>query len=491
MEVSIAGMIIAALIATICMFGRRVAIITSICAFAFPSTALVTLTSLGGSSITVPQFGLVCLFITALSSGDLAPKISNIFKTEASAQIIALFTIFAVVGAYIMPRLFTDVTEVFSLARSSSGRGNVLSTVPLSPSSGNITQPFYFLGNLAGFLSILVLSQSRKTLDMVVAGLIGLVIVHTLGGAIDFVSKYGVGFDLLDFLRTAKYAMLIDVDVLSFKRIVGLYPEASSFAYASIAYTALMFGFWRIMGIPLSGLLFFFVLGCLAVSTSSTAYFCLAFLAVVYTLVLIKQSTTGYVEVLSISLALAVLLVIILILALIVFAPKLLEPYQDLIQRMVFNKADSESARQRFGWNMQAVTNFMQTYGMGAGLGSLRSSSWILTLLAELGLIGALSYGAFVASLFAPAGIAKSSRDRYLAGVRLSCQIMLFAFLVAACISSSLFDLGGAFYIAAGCAVAARRVERGETLYMQWERGMARSHDPEIAGRWSSARVKS
>lgn len=483
MEVSIAGMIIAALIATICMFGRRVAIIASICAFAFPSTALVTLTSLGGSSITVPQFGLACIFITALSSGDLALKISNIFKTEVSAQIIALFTIFAVVGAYIMPRLFTDVTEVYSLARTNSGRGNVLSTVPLSPSSGNITQPFYFLGNLAGFLSILVLTQSRKSLDMVVAGLQGLVIVHTLGGAIDFVSKYGVGFDLLEFLRTAKYALLIDVDVLSFKRVVGLYPEASSFAYASIAYTALMFGFWRILAIPFSKILFFSALACLAVSTSSTAYFCIIVLAAFYAIATIKQSINGYVEALSIILMLWILLIAAMILAFIIFEPKLLEPYQDLIQRMVFNKADSESARQRFSWNMQAMTNLLQTYGMGAGLGSLRSSSWIVTLLAELGLIGALSYGAFVACLFAPSGIEKLSRDRYLAGIRLSCQIMLLAFLVAACISSSLFDLGGAFYIAAGCAVAASRIERGETLYMVWERSMYRSNVPEIIGR--------
>lgn len=470
MEISVAGIILAALIAVICAFGRKAAIITSICCFAFPSTALITLTSLGGSSITIPQFGLVCLFLTALSSGDVSQKISNIFKTEPSAQAIALFAAFAVVGAYIMPRLLTDTTEVFSLARGSGGRGNVLSTVPLSPSSGNITQPFYFLGNLAGFLSVLVLCQTRKTLNTVVMGLIGLVAVHTLGGAIDFVSKYGVGFDLLDFLRTAKYAMLIDVDVLNFKRIVGLYPEASSFAYASIAYTALMFGFWRFASIPASGLLFFGVLGCLAVSTSSTAYFCLAFLCAAYAAALLKQSTTGYIESLSVILFLVALVVVTLILGLIVFAPKVLEPYQDLLQRMVLNKADSESARQRFGWNMQAIINFTQTYGLGAGLGSLRSSSWILTLLAELGIVGTLSFFVFVACLFVPFGADKASTDAQLGHIRLSCQIMLFAILVAACVSSALFDLGGGFYIAAGCAVAAKRIERGETLYLNWIR---------------------
>src|SRR6202030_3462237 len=57
---------------------------------------------------------------------------------------------YAAVSAVIFPRLFAGATYVFAIARTEIGPGII--AMPLAPTSGNITQTVYFLGDIVCFV---------------------------------------------------------------------------------------------------------------------------------------------------------------------------------------------------------------------------------------------------------------------------------------------------------------------------------------------------
>jgi hypothetical protein len=134
---------------------------------------------------------------------------------------------------------------------------------------------------------------------------------------------------------------------------------------------------------------------------------------------------------------------------------------------MVFNKLGSQSAAERFMWNRQNMANFTDTFGVGVGLGSSRSSSWLLALVSQVGVIGSALFGLFLFLVLA------TPRPRQVDSGEQDVGVMQFAFkaymagiLVASAISGAVFDLGLAFYLSAGMVVAARRVGPEATAFM-------------------------
>ena len=65
-------------------------------------------------------------------------------------------------------------------------------------------------------------------------------------------------------------------------------------------------------------------------------------------------------------------------------------PIVDVILEFTISKPNSESAIERGMWNAQSIQNFFDTFGLGVGLGSTRSSSWPISVLAQLGAIGGI-----------------------------------------------------------------------------------------------------
>ncbi len=56
---------------------------------------------------------------------------------------------------------------------------------------------------------------------------------------------------------------------------------------------------------------------------------------------------------------------------------------------MIWRKAESVSGRQRAFWAGQSVSAFLQSFGLGVGPGSFRSSSLLTAVLGATGVIGA------------------------------------------------------------------------------------------------------
>jgi hypothetical protein len=118
---------------------------------------------------------------------------------------------------------------------------------------------------------------------------------------------------------------------------------------------------------------------------------------------------------------------------------------------------DSSSALERGSWNAQAWQNFIDTWGVGTGLGSARASSYPLVLASNLGVLGLLLYAAFLAHVFF--GTTQGAVEPIVGASRRA----VLAALIAACISAVVFDLGLAFYAYAAAATCHERLRRTST----------------------------
>src|SRR5262249_52444280 len=119
------------------------------------------------------------------------------------------------------------------------------------------------------------------------------------------------------------------------------------------------------------------------------------------------------------------------------------------------------SGMERASMNTQALTNVFDTYGLGVGVGSTRTSSFLLVVPASIGILGSLIYGAFMVCLFKPhpAGV-----DWFATSTRAACQSACMSFLIAGSLAAGSVDLGLPFFIFAGLASGIAEVEKTATI---------------------------
>jgi hypothetical protein len=128
-------------------------------------------------------------------------------------------------------------------------------------------------------------------------------------------------------------------------------------------------------------------------------------------------------------------------------------PIYNLLDTTIFNKFSTSSGMERSSWNRQALQVFIDTYGFGAGNGSMRTSSFPLAVIANLGIIGGLLFSLFFLGLFfGTSGDGKS--DPLEDATRLAAKSACMAWLVTASISGALTDLGMPFFAFAAIACA-------------------------------------
>jgi hypothetical protein len=123
----------------------------------------------------------------------------------------------------------------------------------------------------------------------------------------------------------------------------------------------------------------------------------------------------------------------------------------NLLDTLVLNKMSTGSGIERSNWNRQALQNFLDTFGFGAGNGSIRASSFPIAVIASLGFLGATTYALFLLTMLfrkarpAPPAVVATQR-----AARSAC----LAWLIAASASASFIDLGLPFFAFAALACA-------------------------------------
>ncbi len=367
---------------------------------------------------------------------------------------LAMLVGWAVISGFVLPRVFAGMVQVIPLNLI----GDYFVKVPLFPRSANLNQSVYFIGNLCAFLFVFGMMKSPDMLKKAAGA--GLIICGAnMAIAVLDSFTFAIGQpNLLDFMRNAGYSQLFGATVMGLKRMTGSFTEASAFSAMAVGLFAFAFRLWR-GGVytkwsgPLAMALALGVV--LAFSSTGFVAFGVYFI-VTYSLNLVSQEGGGGIagaqsrRMFFVSLAPIGALAIAVLVAL---RPDVLDPVVELFDSSIVTKLSSASGQERMAWNLSGISNFFSTFGLGVGLGSVRTSSFLVSVPANLGVIGILLYGAFFYRLFFSSngqrwGHIDPESEQIVAAARSSC----FALLIAAAVSSSTMDLGLIFHIMAGIA---------------------------------------
>ncbi|HEY1541572.1 MAG TPA: hypothetical protein VGG01_04105 [Xanthobacteraceae bacterium] len=412
-------------------------------------SAALTLPALGNANIQ-PAHLLLAFFVTAVSiRKTLFRRMLDGTRFPQPGFWLVMTVLFAIVSAYYFPRVFSGVTEVFGL-RTDNG-GHVVLTA-LAPSSGNLTQSIYLIGDLICFLAMSAYARSANGTRTIVQAILICAVANLAFAALDLATSATNTSVWLSFIRNATYRQLGDVDALGTKRIVGSFSEASAFGFATLGFFAFAMQLW-LEGVYRRIALAIAMLSLVALifSTSTTAYVGMSMFLALALIRCLTRMTAARATPQVIAFTLIVPLIIVGITALILINDQLGAYAHETVQTALFDKLTSTSGVERSAWNMQALVNFADTYGFGAGVGSLRASSLPIAVLGSMGVVGALLYGVFLGSLF---WRNEATQPPLGPAVQRAARSACIALLIAAAFTSSLVDLGLPFIILAALASA-------------------------------------
>ncbi|EWY37099.1 hypothetical protein N825_21880 [Skermanella stibiiresistens SB22] len=433
----------------------------------FPSTLLQAAAAINlpalGSSVITPSYVLIGFFVLSLATrAEMYPRMMRPLSFPEPGFYLLCTTIFCLWSAMFLPRLFAGEIIVFSIARGDAGEGIALRL--LAPSASNITQAVYFLSNLVCFVLVArYIAVYRKWSNIAEAVLI-CGALNLFFAALDLIS-FRMGWPLLEIVRTANYRMLVDGEILGLKRIVGSFPEAGAFGYATMGIFAFSLKVWlgghyqRAAG-WITCLSFLALLLC----TSSTAYVTMVLFSLFVYMESLMVSSSGDGRNSYRNVLLYVPVILMTIVLIIVMNSTLIDGLQQFFERTLFNKLETQSGKERSEWNMHAARIFIETMGLGAGVGSVRASSIILAMLSNIGVLGTLLYGGFLLTLLRrDTGKGPSKKNIPLeAVVRDGARSSCLAMLIASAMSAGSIDLGLTFFFFAGvvCAPMTRPIPK-------------------------------
>ena len=412
------------------------------------AVAVIGLPMLGGATPTLGATIAALLAARLVLDARGRDGAVALLRDSALAKLALAAFVWAAASAWLGPRLFAG--ETIALVPVD---GRIVER-PLAPTSGNLTQTLYLLLSLSLFFVVAPIARRPGGARLLLrAGLAGCAANVALG-LIDALGKASGAGDLLEPFRTAAYALLTNVQEGGFFRIVGGFSEASSFAGFSLAGLAFAYGCWRVSGARFAHALWLVQFGLLALSTSSTAYAGLAVLLATEAARLTLAGLRGRATRVDFAVSLGAWAGAVAALAIGIWASDWAQPYLDLLDKMLLDKATSESGLERMRWNQLSLDSFFATSGLGLGMGSSRASSWAAATLSQLGVVGfamqtALALAPFVTPLPPGAGPDVAARRALHAGARAGA----FGWLLALMISAGSADPGLPFYAFLGAVV--------------------------------------
>jgi hypothetical protein len=401
--------------------------------------------AIGGVGIPPADLFLLVYCIRILSTKYGPRLVVQAVSPWGAGFTLCLLVTYGLFTAFFYPRLLQDVTEVIYTDRSVS---EVLMGIPrpLAPGSGNITQSFHFVGGACAFAATYAYVKIARTPIFLwsFAALAGLNIIF---GVLDILT-YNLGISyVLDFIRSGGYLVMIDQDFGTFRRVVGSFPEPSTFAAFSFVMFAAMFVMW-LHGWGSYWVAFLLIANLMMIifSTSTTGYAALAvFLIVVPVWLAVAFLSGRFVQkAMTVAWVLCFAAAVGIVLLLLDLVPN--SVYE--VVNLTLHKEESLSGMERSMTNVQAWNNFLDTYGLGVGLGSARASGFAYVLLSNMGIIGFLGFSIFLMQLLGPVQAVAGRDARTTVAVAKS---QIITILLVSIISGGIFDLGLLFYVA--CAV--------------------------------------
>ncbi|CAN7619507.1 hypothetical protein LJR251_004553 [Rhizobium rhizogenes] len=445
--------IVAILSGLLCLFLGNGATIVTLAVMAVLGSAAALF--LGAANILPGHVLLGFLVLGVITRERVAQAFVHALRPGEPGFWFALLVVYGVMSAYFAPRLLTGVTQIVPLGTTIFG--DTRSTVPLVPVSSNFTQSVYMIGNLICFAMTVAVASTFRGFQAVLAGLLAYSVANTVFALLD-IGTYSTGTQsILAFIRNAQYTLHTDDQIAGVKRIVGSFTEASSFARSTLGVFAFTGTLWLCGRRPyISGSIAAVSLVLVVMSTSSTGLVgAPVMLLILYATAISvsgrknthRTATAAIVFVPLVSLAVGLMIAI---------DPDMSKLIYNYIDIVALGKSTSNSGIERNSWNMVAIQNIVDSLGLGVGLGTVRTSSFLLALLANVGIPGTIFYLAFAfGALIKQRGIPGS----FMADARLAARNGCLGLLVGDMLVSPVIDQGLFFCMLA--AMASAQPERG------------------------------
>lgn len=454
MEFSLVGIMVCLALLAFGLCLRSPITVALFASLPFAATAFVTLTRLGGASPLIYTVFALMLIAFAATRPRILDKIGILFGHHWVPWLVLFLTIYVMASAFLFPRLLLGQTTVFV------PDAGVISERLLAPVSGNVTQAAYFTLGALVFYAFYLLRRESSGLGSVRRGFFVFAAFQVALGVIDIGGKLTGFNDIFAPIRTASYGMLTEVTVASFWRIAGACSEASAFAAISVPCFAFVFTYWRATGSGIALILALPLLGLLLLSTSSAAYVTLALLALFLAASLLHAIYANRLSPRDIAVVAIIMVGVAVLIAVYLSDERLLDPFANLLNLMVFEKLSSGSGIQRVYWNMKSLQSIVDTNWFGVGMGSSRSSSWIVSVLSQLGIIGTLMMAALVVFLLRGMRGLERAVDSTRLNIANSARAAGLASLLVVSISGGSADPGLIFFISLAVVLSCREDAR-------------------------------
>ncbi len=436
------------IVGLICLqLGYRATAATLVVATLFGSAAAILI---GMANIPPAHLLLAFLAATTLTRRlETARAIRAISFPEPGFWLMCL-VIYGLISGVVMPRLLAGTMPIFPLGTSEYA--DTGSTVPLGPVSSNLTQGIYLVGDFACFVMIVAVASTQAGFATIASALVAYAVGNVLFAFVDL-GTYATGTQwLLDFIRNAQYALHVEEQISGLKRIVGSFTEASAFASSTLASLGFTGTLWLCGRRPaLTGALALASLVLVVLSTSSTG---LAgtppVLLILYATALMRLGVHPSRPFSSAAVMCAPLLVLAVILAA-QLDEEASKPIRDYLDALIFSKSTTDSGITRNSWNTIALRNFFDSYGLGVGLGTVRTSSFPIALLSNVGVPGTIFYLLFAASAFLRR---RGTPRTYPSDVRLAARNACLGLIIGGTFAGTTVEQGLLFYVLAGLACA-------------------------------------
>lgn len=436
------------LLGLVCLsLGQRATFIALVSTTVFGAAAAVLI---GGANVQPAHLFLAFALATVLARPHEAAAAKNSLGFGQPGFWLLCLVIYGVGSAVLLPRLLAGGTQIVPLGASEYA--NTGTTVPLGPVSSNFTQSVYMIANLICFAMTVAIGATHAGFRTIVAALLGYAVGNILLAILD-IGTYATGTQaLLSFMRNAQYAMHFDDEVNGAKRIVGSYPEASAFARATLgafAFTGTLWLFSR--NAALTGLLAIASFSLVVLSTSSTGLAGAPFVALLLYISMLWRSGFDPRRPLSSAAALCAPIFLIALVLAVLLDERASETARSYMDTLIFHKSSTTSAIERSSWNAYAMQNFFDSLGFGVGLGTIRTSSFPIALLSNVGIPGTIFYLLFIGT--ALLGRRHPPRS-FEADARIAARLACLALIIGDTLAAPTVEQGLLFYVLAGLACA-------------------------------------
>lgn len=405
---------------------------------------------IGAANIQPGHVMLGFLLLSVMSRRQDTADMLRTFRPGEPGFWFACLTLYGVVSAFLLPRVLAGTTQIVALGSSSYDETG--STIPLVPVSSNLTQSVYLTANLLIFAATAGIAARREGFLTVLAGLMAYSIGNTFFAFLDLATYHTGTQDVLSFMRNARYTLHTETEVAGMKRIVGSFTEAAAFARTTLGVIGFTGTLWLCGYRPaVTGTLAVISLVLLVASTSTAglagtpAILCILFATALFGgRTVFGSRTRAFALVFAPPLVIASALFILL-------NAEASSTVHDYLDMVILQKGHSDSGIERSFWNRIAFQNFIDTGGLGVGLGTARTSSFALALLATVGLPGTVFYGLFfMGALLRRRGESGS----FPSCVRLAARNACFGLLIGDLLVCPVIDQGLYFSLLAALASA-------------------------------------